>query len=599
VGLVQGVSGRIPLPRFGAVAALLLGLIAIGAIRSPGRILPRGGALAAPASASATAPDTLLVRLRDGSLDATELAGSGQFTLLRTLPDTQTLVLRAEHGDAVAAARRLAANANVAWASADRRIRAALAPNDQLYWRQWALQTMEVPWAWELARGTGKVIVGVLDSGVDLSHADLAGHILPIGCNLIADRQCSPDGKGTPPLDPDGHGTNVAGIVAALTDNREGIAGVSWNASILPVRITQNDQGLESDFITGLLWAVDHGATVLNFSFSEDCGAPESPALRDALSYAWNHGAVLVAAAGNGGGCTSGVFPAADTHVLSVAATDMNDKPSAFSNYGPWVRVAAPGEQILTTFPGSEYSLGSGTSFAAPQVAGIAALLMSVPGATNASVVKWITSTCDVPDGWNPAYGCGRVNAFRAVALAVKGKDPHSSPTAPQTQHLQQGWNNLLYLGPTRAVETALSPLKGKFSSVYQWDTTRETWSAYLPAAPSASDLQILAERGTYWIYMRSAADLTVTPTGTDPPPQLTLAPGWNNLGLPAGTPAAVLSAFSAPPKSVFGWDAVNAVWRGYFSDQSAPSDLNAVRADAAYWVYAPAPIVLRAPASP
>ncbi|HZQ37554.1 MAG TPA: S8 family serine peptidase, partial [Dehalococcoidia bacterium] len=321
----------------------------------------------------------------------------------RTLADTRTLVLRAEDGDGPAAARRLAANPNVAWANVDRQIRSAVTPNDQLYWRQWALQAMKVPWAWELTRGTSSVIVGVLDSGVDLAHPDLAAHILPIGCNLIADAQCSADGKGTPPQDPDGHGTNVAGIIAALTDNRAGIAGISWNASILPVRITQNDQGLESDFITGLLWAVDHGATVLNFSFSEDCGAPESPALRDALTYAWNHGAVLVAAAGNGGGCSSGVFPAADAHVLSVASTDMNDKPSAFSNFGPWVRVAAPGEQILTTYPGGEYSLGSGTSFAAPQVAGIAALLMSVPGATNASVAKWITSTCDVPGGWNPA----------------------------------------------------------------------------------------------------------------------------------------------------------------------------------------------------
>ncbi len=573
--------------------------MALVAAGSPARFVRRVGAARAAPAVAATAPDTVLVQLRDGSLDTTELAESGAFDVVRALADTQTLVVRPADGDVAAAARRLGANPRVAWASPDHRIRSALAPNDRLFWRQWALQMTEAPWAWELARGSDKVIVGVLDSGVDLSHPDLAGHILSIGCNLIADRQCAPDGKGTPPLDPDGHGTNVAGIIAALTDNRQGIAGVSWNASILPVRITQNDQGLESDFITGLLWAVDHGATVLNFSFSEDCGDPESPALRDALSYAWNHGAVLVAAAGNGGGCSAGVFPAADTHVLSVASTDMNDKPSAFSNFGPWVRVAAPGEQILTTFPGGEYSLGSGTSFAAPQVAGIAALLMALPGATNASVVKWITSTCDRPDGWNPAYGCGRVNAYRAVTLAVKGKDPHSSPATAQTQHLQQGWNNLLYLGPTRAVDTALSPLKGKLSSVYQWDPVRETWSAYLPAAPSASDLQLLAERGTYWIYMSAAADLSVMPTGTDPPQQLTLSPGWNNLGLPAGTPSAVISAFSVPPKSLFAWDASSDLWRGFFSDASAPSDLTAVRSDVAYWVYAAAPIVLRAPPSP
>lgn len=594
-------SGQIRLLKLLAVAGVLLGVAARGAAPAATATVPAGAAwrTPSPADAQASRNDTVLVRLRDGTLDPAELAGSGEFDLVRALADTRTLVVRASRGDGDEAARRLTANPHVAWASVDRTLHAALTPNDQLYARQWALQAMQVPWAWELIRGSGRVIVGVLDSGVDFTHPDLAGHILPIGCNLVADKQCTPNGKGTPPQDPDGHGTNVAGIIAALTDNKEGIAGAAWNASILPVRITQNDQGLESDFITGLLWAVDRGSAVLNFSFSEDCGAPESPALRDALSYAWNHGAVLVAAAGNGGGCSAGVFPAADTHVLSVASVGMDDKPSAFSNYGPWVRVAAPGEGILTTYPGGTYSLGSGTSFAAPQVAAVAALLMSVPGATNAGVVKWITSTCDVPDGWNPAYGCGRVNAYRAASLAVKGKDPHTSPTAAQTQHLQPGWNNLLYLGPTRAVETALAPLKGKLTSVYQWDPVRETWSAYLPAAPSASDLQILSERGTYWIFMRTAADFTVLPTGTDPPQQLTLSVGWNNLGLPAGAPAAVLSSFSTPPKSVFGWDADGAVWRGFFGDAAAPSDLGAVRADAAYWVFAPAPIVLKASASP
>ncbi|HEY7293461.1 MAG TPA: S8 family serine peptidase [Dehalococcoidia bacterium] len=579
---------------FAATAGVVLGI-------SAGARLPASPVPAAePVHRTTHAPvsDTLLVKLRDGSLDADELASDGDLTPVRSLPDTGALLLRV-NGDTASMLQRLNADPRVEWASADHALHAALTPNDRVFARQWALQTMQVPWAWELTRGESSVVVGVLDSGVDLSHPDLAAHILPIGCNLIADKQCYPDGKGTPPVDPDGHGTNVAGIIAALTDNREGIAGIAWNASILPVRITQNDQGLESDFITGLLWAVDHGANVLNFSFSEDCGTPESPALRDALNYAWSHGAVLVASAGNGGGCNAGVFPAADPHVLAVASTDMNDKPSSFSNFGPWVKISAPGERILTTFPGGEYSIGSGTSFAAPQVAGIAALLMSLPGATNANAVNWITSTCDVPDGWNPAYGCGRVNAYRAVTLAVKGKDPHTGTTTPQTLHLQQGWNNLLYLGPARQVDSALAPLKGKVGSVYQWDPVRTTWSAYLPAAPAASDLQILTERGAYWVYMQSAADFSVAPTGTNPPPQLTLSPGWNNLGLPSGAPAAALSAFSAPPKSLFGWDATKSVWRGFFSDAAAPSDLSTLRGDTPYWVYATAPIVLHAQQSP
>lgn len=588
-----GVSLRFPLVLGAIVACFLLGISTDATAR------PTASPPSEPQVTHLPAPDTLLVKLRDRSLDPAELRDAGAFALVRALPETGVLVLRARRGAVSAALRRLNADPRVAWAGADHLLHAALSPGDRLYARQWALQTMQVPWAWELSRGASSVIVGVLDSGVDLSHPDLAGHLLPIGCNLIADRRCFPDGKGTPPQDPEGHGTNVAGIIAAQTDNREGIAGVAWNASILPVRMTQNDQGLESDFITGLLWAVDHGANVLNFSFSGACGAPESPPMRDAISYAWNHGAVLVASAGNGGGCNAGVFPAADTHVLAVASTDMNDQPSSFSNFGPWVKVAAPGERILTTFPGGEYSIGSGTSFAAPQVAGIAALLMALPGATNANTVKWISSTCDVPDGWNPAYGCGRVNAYRALTLAVKGKDPHGSPTTPRTVHLQQGWNNLLYEGPTRRIDTALAPLKGKVSSVYQWDPLRATWSAYLPAAPAASDLQLLVERGAYWIFLQEAADFTTTPTGTDPPPTLTLSPGWNNLELPAGPPAAALNAFSAPPRSLFGWDAAGAVWRGFFGDAAAPSDLQTLSGDAPYWVYATAPIVLHLSSSP
>lgn len=540
-------------------------------------------------------PQNLIVRLRPDAARIDQPLDDLRFVrTVRTLLSTDMLVVQPAGVSEATAFARLGRDPRVASVSRDRPLVVDLEPNDRTFSRQWALQSIQAPWAWEITRGNTGVIVGVLDSGVDLTHPDLAAHVLPIGCNLVADSQCGTDGRGTPPQDEDGHGTSVAGIVAAVSDNREGIAGIAWNASILPVKITSDGKGLESNFIAGLIWAVDHGARVLNFSFSEDCGAPETPALRDALAYAWNHGAIMIASAGNEGGCAAGLFPGADTRVLAVAATDANDKPTPTSNFGPWVRVAAPGDKILSTWAHGQYAVGSGTSLAAPQVAGLAALLMSLPGATNQAALNWILSTCDVPDGWNPAFGCGRVNAYRAVALAARGSDPHTSPTAPVTVHLQQGWNNLLYVGPSRQPDVALASLKGKLSSVYTWDPVRAAWAAFLPGQPAASDLALVQERGAYWLFMQAEADLTVSPTGTDPPPQLTLAAGWNNLALPPGNLPAALGAFASPVPSVFSWDVSRGAWRGFFADPAAPSDLDAIRPDRAYWVYARAPLIVR-----
>jgi thermitase len=509
------------------------------------------------------------------------------------LPQLHAAVVEVTEGSNGAAQAALLEDPRVESVADDPSIHSDVEPNDQEFTRQWALEMAQVPYAWELTHGSGSVMLAVLDSGVDLSHPDLAAKLAPIGCNVVADRVCPADGHGTPAQDDDGHGSAVAGIAAAVTDNKAGIAGVAWNASIMPVKVETGQTGHESDFIAGLMWAVDHGANVLNFSFSEDCGAAESAALRDALAYAWNHGALPVASAGNDGGCPAGVYPAADPHVLAVTATDMNDKPLAIANFGPWVRVAAPGDHIVTTGNGGQYLSGSGTSFAAPQVAGLAALLFSIAGATNQSVVNWITSTCDVPGGWNPAYGCGRVNAYRAVALALRGSDPHTSSTVTVQTHLVHGWNNLLYLGPTRSVDTALAPLAGKLGSAYAWDPVQASWQTYLPAQAAASNLLLLRERGAYWVYMLSDADFAMTPSGTDPPLQLTLSPGWNNVPLPAGNLPAGLQGFSSTPASIFAWDATAAQWRAFFPNASSPSEFTSLRSDTAYWVPVGSPLVV------
>lgn len=555
------------------------------------------GALPARAAAPLRAGrGALVVRLRDGvSADVTALSGLPFVRVDGVMPVLGRVVVRVTHGTAQEARRRLLRDPRVAAVDGDPAIHASIAPNDQEFTRQWALQAIQAPLAWELTRGSASVTVAVLDSGIDLSHPDLAANILPGGCNLIADGACLPPSQATPPQDSDGHGTEVAGIIAAVTDNGRGIAGVAWTAGILPVRVLQNGNGVESDFVTGLLWAVGRGATVINLSFNEACGGAESSTLRDALSYAWSHGAVLVAASGNDGGCTQGTYPAADPHVLAVAATDMDDNPTSVTNGGPWVRAAAPGQAITTTTIHGQYITVGGTSFAAPYVAGLAALLASVPGATNSNIVSWITSTCDVPAGWNGGlYGCGRINAYRAVTLAVNGYDPHTSPTAPVTLHLAHGWNNIFYLGPPRRVSTALTDISGKYGSVYRWDPLAAHYSAYLPGQPAASDIQIMVPRTAYWIYMNSAADLVVRPTGNDPPPQLTLSPGWNNVALPAGTLPAPLASISQPVAAVWVWNQSVPSWSGYFVGADAVSDLRALQPDTAYWLYAPTQLEVR-----
>ncbi len=507
--------------------------------------------------------------------------------VMRTIPVIDASVVRVTTGSIEAARALLLADARVAEVANDGPIHADMSPNDELYPRQWALQMIQAPWAWEMLRGGSNVVVGVLDSGVDLTHPDLVTHLLPIGCNVVADGVCPADGHGTPPTDTDGHGSHVAGIVAAGTDNHDGIAGISWNAAILPVKVTTGGTGTESDFLSGLVWAVDHGANVLNLSFSEPCGAPESSAMRSAIDYAWSHGVVLVASAGNDSGCPAGVFPAADPKVVSVAATDMNDRPLPDSNFGAWVRASAPGDRILSTWTAGQYSILTGTSSAAPQVAGLAALLSSIPGATNASVVRWMLSTCDVPAGWNPAYGCGRINAYRAVSLAVRGSDPHMAPPAPVTIHLSRGWNNLLYVGPTREVDTALATIKGKIGSLYAWDPVRREWQTFLPGQPAATNIQVLNERSAYWIYMQSEADLTMAPTGTSPPQQLTLVRGWNNLALSPGSLPAMLQQFSIAIEGIFSWNPMSANWNAFFTGKPSASDLGSLKADTAYWVFA------------
>ncbi|MEU4424067.1 S8 family serine peptidase [Actinoplanes sp. NPDC024001] len=294
---------------------------------------------------------------------------------------------------------------------------------------QWDMDTLRVPAAWQRSTGAG-VTVAVIDTGVDAAHEDLAGRVLP-GYDAIA-------GTAGVSTDENGHGTHVAGTVAASTGNGIGISAVAPDASILPVKVMgRNGSGYMSDVAEGIVWAVDHGARVINMSLGS---SGQTGTVSTAIGYARSKNVVVVAAAGNSRAAGSPVnYPAADEGVIAVAATDSADAVASYSNAGGYVDVAAPGSGIVSTYPTARHAPGygrlSGTSMAAPHVAAVAALLVAQrPGITPDEVESVLkTSAVDLGSaGRDDDYGYGRIDAAAALEAAAPAVEPTTA--APTTE---------------------------------------------------------------------------------------------------------------------------------------------------------------------
>jgi thermitase len=281
-----------------------------------------------------------------------------------------------------------------------------LFPNDPLFANQWGLTKIEAPQAWPLVTGGNPATIAIIDTGVDAGHPDLAGKVLA-GYNFVKDNGQAGDDNG--------HGTRVAGIAAAVSDNGQGVASVAWQSKILPVKVLdRNGVGTYADVASGITWAADQGARVLNLSLG---GGSYSDTLKAAVDYAWAKDTVIVAAAGNNGSYI--LYPAAFANVVAVGATDELDNKAGFSSIGPELDVVAPGVNILSTARKSDgtYASGSGTSFASPFVAGAAALLWTQGLSTNTEVVTRILSTTDNLGvcGWDSQTGWGRVDLYNIL----------------------------------------------------------------------------------------------------------------------------------------------------------------------------------------
>lgn len=329
-------------------------------------------------------------------------------------------------------------------------------PNDSLYSRQWYMAPLQLPQAWDLEQGRPSIIVGVIDTGIDYSHPELKtklwintsedlngngqrdiedfngldddgnGYIDDvIGWDFTDAPQFPDDGDYlTPdndPMDeyPGGHGTPVAGIINALTDNRKGIASVAPGVRVMNLRAGTAAGYLEVDDVAeAIVYAVDNGCKIVNLSFGD---VVYSHLLKEAIAYGANNGVLFVASAGNSGNQVLH-YPAAYDQTIAVGATDSTGRLAAFSNHGSKIDLVSPGVNILSLSTFMDYGEFSGTSFSAPIVSGILALLWSEQESASALQIKsrLLAGCTDVgAPGWDIYYGNGLANAYAALTVPV------------------------------------------------------------------------------------------------------------------------------------------------------------------------------------
>ena len=411
----------------------------------------RSSAIPSTATLARSTPEQprLLVRFRPEA-DAAERAraiasvGGAVDRVIDAIGITRVALPIADDGDAAGlAARRLARDSAVLSVEPDSTGRVQFTPNDDLYLTdpsfglgQWGIRATHVDAAWDLVRGSSAVVVAVIDTGLDASHPDLAGVALP-GATFVSspDPRCDPSST----IDDNGHGTHVAGLIAANGNNGQGIAGVAFGVRILPVKALDCEgTGLLSDVASSVIWATDHGARIIHISLGS---TTDLSALHDAIRYAVARDVLVVTAAGNCGvasircgSLNEPQYPGAYPETLAVAATDSADGHPSFSNVDGYVALSAPGVRIWSTTPAyattlssatggaSRYAAFSGTSQAAPFAAGVAALVLSAdPRLTGAQLAERLRSTADDlgPAGPDPVFGAGRLDALRAVSVSL------------------------------------------------------------------------------------------------------------------------------------------------------------------------------------
>jgi subtilisin family serine protease len=408
------------------------------------------------------------------------------------------------------AAALYAADPDVAYAEPDYEVHATLVPNDPFFsssgtWGQpyrdlWGLAITQAAAGWDVANGSGTT-VAVIDTGVDPGHPDLAGNMWT-NPGEIPGNGTDDDGNGfvddvrgwdfvtndNTPTDLHGHGTHVAGTIAALGNNGVGVIGMAWGARIMPVRgLDAQGSGYVSDLAEAIVYAAENGADVLSNSWG---GGGRSQALIDAIDTARGLGAVVVAAAGNNNGSVDAFEPAGLPGVIAVGATAPNDVRASFSNHGDALSVAAPGVDVLSlrgavskpvggSVVATNYLRLSGTSMACPHASGLAALLLSGMPGLSPDEVRWqLELNADQPgypgyagERWNPYFGWGRINAARVF-------DP-----VPVTTRLRASSVDLHAFADDVIADVARADFSFSSTSAVAWTLAGPTWLAPAVAA--------------------------------------------------------------------------------------------------------------------
>jgi subtilisin family serine protease len=466
----------------------------------------------------------------------------------------------------------------VEWAEPRYLREASYVPNDTLISNQYALTKINAAAAWDISSGDSSIIIGIVDTGVDWDHPDLYANIW-VNAGEIPGDGIDNDGNGyvddirgwdfgglsgTPDNNPmeDGsyHGTHVAGLASAVTDNTTGIASIGFNCTIMPVKAAQDNLKNSSGqpYISygdeGIAYAVDNGARIINCSYG---GSGYSRLDQELVNYAVENNVLIVAAAGNSNS-PDAHYPSAYNGVLSVAATDQNDRRASFSNYGTTVDVSAPGSNVYSTWQNDTYRSLSGTSMASPIAAGLAGLVASAfPSYTPGQIAEQIRVNTDNIDNLNSNYtrmlGKGRINAFKALSntnsVAVRAIEYELTDTAPggngngiieAGETITIGVKFINYLNPTSSLTITLESLNsnavvqnssftaGALVTLQEFDNYSAKFTAVLPdtiaqnaellfslnySDGSYSDFQLFGSTANPTYGTQSGNNITVTIT--------------------------------------------------------------------------------------
>jgi thermitase len=420
----------------------------LGANQDPS---PLPASVAEPSSPGQFKPGEILVRFTKGvpSVAVERTMDRHGATQVRSLYSNNVELWQVPEGTELATAELLNADPGVEYAEPNYLYYALGTPNDPSFSDQWAHTRIQSTAAWDVTTGSSGIVIAILDTGIDDDHPDLSAKIVA-GYDIV--------GNDSYPDDENGHGTHVAGIAAAATNNGIGIAGMDWHAKIMPVQVLDREgHGWTSDIADGITWAYQHGADVLNLSLG---GTSYSLTMQNAVTAAHNAGALVAAAMGN---CrTAGsaecpvanptMYPAAYNHVVAVAATGPTDVYAAYSQYGPHCDIAAPGGEMtvyhqptgiystMPTYPVymttdlgyyEDYDFAHGTSQATPHVAGLAALVWATKPTLTPDQVQTViqqTALDRGATGWDPTYGHGLINAQAALEAVAQLLAPTLSP---------------------------------------------------------------------------------------------------------------------------------------------------------------------------